>query len=578
MNTYPSSTDTLFSKLSYQPQELKFGTSGRRGEVVHLTQLEVYLNALAELEYLQSLPLNEGGIIRGEEFFFGFDLRPSTNQYVAEFMGRGEIAQTIEKAIRDADMKPVNLGRIPTPALAYYAYTHAKGSIMVTGSHIPFDRNGYKTNTSRGELLKQHELPINAKVAEMRQKLYEQPYCDSLFDENGLFKLGHQKLMREDTVAAIAYIRRYIDFFGEDNLDGMRLAVYQHSSVGRDMVVEILRRLGADVVEAGRSETFIPIDTENMDAQQLANIQTLYDETSSRHGRIDAIISTDGDSDRPMILGVEDGKVHFFGGDLVGMVTAEFLRADAVVVPITCNDAIDSGALKDIIEPKTKIGSPYVIAGMEKAIAKGKQVVCGFEANGGFLTGSKIERRGRTLAPLPTRDAMLPILAVLFAAREKGLSLIELFELLPKRYSRPALLKSFPRTIGESIVRRFSPSDGGISELVIESGDLALFDENRMKLYASEAELSSIETMVRQLQDYFPSAQDFASISRINYLDGLRIYFDNGEVAHIRPSGNADELRFYAVADTQERAAAISKRAIEEPDGILRHLERLANP
>ena len=47
--------DSLRSRLNYEPQVLGFGTSGRRGKVVDLTQLEVYLNALAELEYLQSL-------------------------------------------------------------------------------------------------------------------------------------------------------------------------------------------------------------------------------------------------------------------------------------------------------------------------------------------------------------------------------------------------------------------------------------------------------------------------------------------------------------------------------------------
>ena len=35
---------------------------------------------------------------------------------------------------------------------------------MITGSHIPFDRNGYKINTSKGELSKQQEAPIDAQV------------------------------------------------------------------------------------------------------------------------------------------------------------------------------------------------------------------------------------------------------------------------------------------------------------------------------------------------------------------------------------------------------------------------------
>jgi phosphomannomutase len=569
-------TNTLGSKLSHEPQELKFGTSGRRGEVAHLTQLEVYLNALAELEYLQSLPVNEGGVVRGDEFYFGYDLRPSSSRYVEAQQGRGELAQAIEKAIRDAGMKPVNLGQIPTPALAFHALAHAKGSIMVTGSHIPFDRNGYKTYTSQGELLKEHELPINEKVMEVRQRLYAQPFYDSQFDADGRFKTGHRDIMRADPAGADAYIRRYVDFFGHLSLAGLRLVVYQHSAVGRDMVVDILRRLNAEVVAVGRSDVFTPIDTENMGEQQLATIQSLYAEAANRHGRIDAVISTDGDSDRPMILGVDAGRVRFFGGDLVGMVVAQSLGADAVVVPISCNDAIDLGALQAITAPKTKIGSPFVIAGMEKAIRDGKQAVCGFEANGGFLTGSAIVRNGKSLAALPTRDAMLPILAVLVAAKEKGLTLCQLFDQLPKRYSGAALLKAFPRTLGQHIIKRFSPLDAQVTEVEFQSGETFFRDENRAPLSTDHSAIQLALATVKHLADFFTPEMGFGKIIRVNYLDGLRIYFDNGDVAHIRPSGNADELRIYAVADTRERAESIVKRAVGEPEGILRRLEQWA--
>lgn len=79
------------------------------------------------------------------------------------------------------------------------------------------------------------------------------------------------------------------------------------------------------------------------------------------------------------------------------MIVAEFLRADAVVVPISTNDAIDRGPLARVIEPKAKIVSPYVIAGMQRALFKGRHRVSGWEANGGFLTGSDIERNGNVL-------------------------------------------------------------------------------------------------------------------------------------------------------------------------------------
>ncbi len=356
-------------------------------------------------------------------------------------------------------MQAVNLGRIPTPALANFALSRNKGSIMVTGSHIPFDRNGYKTNSSRGELLKQQEAPINEHVRQVRKKLYEQPWDQSLFDQRGMLKCGSQALPPEHGEARAAYIERFTGFFAGSTLNGKRILVYQHSAVGRDLLVEILERLGAQVVKGGRSDTFVPIDTENIDAAQLAVIQRLADEAG---GPLHAVVSTDGDSDRPLVLGVDPAtaRVHFFGGDLVGMVVAEYLQADAVVVPISCNDAIDRGPLASVVEPKTRIGSPFVIAGMEAALAKGKQRVCGWEPNGGFLTGSPIARNGAILQPLLTRDAGLPILGVLFAAEHHGLSLIDLFARLPKRFSRAALLKHFPRATALKIVARFSPPNG----------------------------------------------------------------------------------------------------------------------
>jgi phosphomannomutase len=552
--------NALRSRLAYVPQELRFGTSGRRGEVVHLTQLEVYINVLAELGYLQSRTVAEGGILRSQEFYFAYDLRPSSCTYVRSQRGRGEIAQAVECAIRDAGMEPVNLGCIPTPALACYALSLGRGSIMVTGSHIPFDRNGYKTNSARGELLKEDEEPINQAVQRVRERIYREPFAESPFDPQGLFKSGHRELSAECDEARAAYSERYTSFFRGLSLDGKRLVAYQHSAVGRDVLVEILERLGAKVTPTGRSNIFVPLDTENIDDEQLAAIQQLADEAIARHGPIDAVVSTDGDSDRPLMLGVdqETGRVQFFSGDLVGMIVALYLEADAVVVPISCNDAIDRGLLAPVTEPKTRIGSPYVIAGMEKARSKGKQRICGWEANGGFLTGSDIAQSGKLLPALPTRDAMLPILGVLFAAHGKGLSLTELFSQLPRRFSRAALLPHFPRPIASKIVERFSSQDRSIQEVVFDP----------------RATASEMENIRKHLESFFTPQLGFGTITRLNYIDGVRITFSNGDVAHLRASGNADEFRIYAVADTQARANSIAKMGVAEPGGILRLLEK----
>jgi phosphomannomutase len=500
---------------------------------------------------LQSLAPSEGGIIRGDKFFLAYDLRPSSSSFVAELNGRGEIAQAIVTAIGNAGMQAVNLGPIPTPALANYALSLGKGSIMVTGSHIPFDLNGYKTYSSRGELRKEQEAPINQQVRQVRERLYAQPAAESLFDELGFLRSGHHALPAEHAEARTAYIERFTHFFKGGSLGGKRVMVYQHSAVGRDLLAEILGHLGAEVVKAGRSDTFVSIDTENIDAPALAVIQELVDKAVATHGPLYAVVSTDGDSDRPLLLATEqaNSKVHFFGGDLVGMVVAEFLRADAVVVPISCNDAVDRGELAKVVEPKTRIGSPFVIAGIEAALQKGKKVVCGWEPNGGFLTGSDLERNGATLKALLTRDSVLPILATLFAAAESGLSLVDRFARLPKRFSRAALLKQFPREISLKIVVRFSPLGPN----------------------AQETEFADIRNLLKK---FFTREMGFGTITHVDYTDGIRILFDNGDVAHVRPSGNADELRIYAVADSQKRADAIAAMGVAEPDGILRSMEK----
>lgn len=566
----PSPTDALQLHLAYEPRPLKFGTSGRRGLVVDLTQLEIYTNVLAEIHYLQSLDPSEGGIRSGEDFYFAHDLRPSSTKCVEN--GRGGLCQAVEQAARDGGMRPINLGAIPTPALTFFALQHGKGSVMVTGSHIPFDRNGYKLNTSKGELLKKDEQPINDAVQLMREKLLAQSYAESLFNEQGMFRDGPGSIVPATDEGRTAYIQRYLDFFEGQSLQGMKVLAYQHSAVGRDVLVEILEKLGAEVTPAGRSDTFVPIDTEAIDQAQLDTIQGLCDETGKP---FDAIVSTDGDSDRPLLVAPEEGKLRFFGGDILGMLVAEFLEADAVVVPISSNDAIDRLSLARVTEPKTKIGSPYVISGMQHALSKGRRRVCGWEANGGFLTGSNIEHNGKVLAALPTRDAMLPLLCAMFAARKRQFTLPGLFATLPKRFSRASLIRNFPRPTSMKIIERFSPPVASIQEACFESGNVTAYDSNRLAVAVSSSDSAKLDQIRQELQTVFSDAAGFAPIFRVNYTDGIRMSFSNGDVAHIRPSGNADELRIYSVADEQDRADAIVSQGVAEPSGLLRHLESM---
>ncbi|KAJ8137830.1 hypothetical protein OY671_008957, partial [Metschnikowia pulcherrima] len=201
-----------------------------------------------------------------------------------------------------------------------------------------------------------------------------------------------------------AYLARYRDFFGADALAGSRIGVYQHSAVGRDIVTRIVEASGAEAVPSGRADSFIPVDTEAVRPEDIASAKAWAAEQP-----LDAIVSTDGDSDRPSSA---DHTGTWSRGDVSGVLCARASGADRVVTPVSSNTVSErSGSFAHT--SRTRIGSPYVIAAMNQARADGGTRVCGYEANGGFSSGDAIANDGATSTASPTRDAVSPMSAVI---------------------------------------------------------------------------------------------------------------------------------------------------------------------
>ena len=225
---------------------------------------------------------------------------------------------------------------------------------------------------------------------------------------------------------------------------------------------------------------------------------------------------------------------------------------------------------------KTKIGSPYVISALDELRRAGKHTrIVGWEANGGFLTGSDLPLTAGTLTALPTRDSALPILANLFAAAERRIGLAALWNRLPARFGRAGLLDNVPVALSQAILAHLIPP-GEVIEVEFDSTGRVL-DRGRPgapPTLLTEPAIQDWQQRRLTLMRFFTPALGFDVIVRINVLDGVRIYFRNGDVAHVRPSGNAPQLRIYANSDSQARADQIAELALREPDGILRQLER----
>jgi phosphomannomutase len=556
--------------LNFTPVSLAFGTSGLRGLVKDITDLEAYINVKAALRYFLSI----GDMRQSRSVVVAGDLRPSTERIM------GACAQ----AIIDSGYQVENAGKIPTPALISHAISTGRAGVMVSGSHIPFDRNGIKLNKCVGEVLKSDEPGITREVEHVRAEEYGRTIDTSLFDASGMLKRPPE-LPPLDRAAEEAYVARYARCFAAGGLAGLRVLVYQHSAVGRDILPRILRELGAEVATAGRSDTFVPIDTENITDEQLERLDEFAAAAEASGRPLDAIVSTDGDSDRPLVTAVLPGagvhpggrRVRFLPGDLLGIVVAEYLRADGAAVPISANDAVERRmGERGVLLAKTKIGSPYVVSALDELRQRsGRERIVGWEANGGFLTGSNIALTAGTLAALPTRDATLPILANLCAAAEQRIGLATLWSRLPARFGRAGLIDNFPVEASRAILARLIPT-GDVIEVEFDRTGRVLDRSNPGAAPVALAQPASADWQERKtmLTRFFTIALGFDDIARINVLDGVRVYFRNGDVAHVRPSGNAPQLRIYANSDSQTRADQIVALGVREPDGILRWMER----
>jgi phosphomannomutase len=150
---------------------------------------------------------------------------------------------------------------------------------------------------------------------------------------------------------------------------------------------------------------------------------------------------------------------------------------------------------------------------METLQKQGATSVAGFEANGGFLLGSHIPQ-APALQPLPTRDAVLPVVTLLAQVKVQGKPLSQLVAALPQRYTASDRLQNFPTEKSKALLSGWTNNPADM--------------------------LKSLKLGEQVLQ--------------IDTTDGLRATLQSGSVVHLRPSGNAPEFRCY-VEETSQLAA-----------------------
>lgn len=463
---------------------MKFGTSGLRGLVEDIEGVTAAVYATAFARHLVA----SGSSKLGDLIFIGGDHRPSSP----------DIAATCIGALARAGLVPIDCGALPTPALALFAMSQGCASLMVTGSHIPADRNGIKFYRPDGEIDKADEQAITRYAAEIRESLID---------------LTPGVAPSQADKARAAFLMRVEGILPPGSLSGLKIGVYQHSTVAREQLVEVIEGYGAEVVALGHSDTFIPVDTEAVSPATI-DLMTSW----ARAHDLDAIVSADGDGDRPLVA---DETGQSLRGDLLGLMVAQLLEAGTVVTPVTSNSGIEQAGHFAVV--RTRVGSPFVIEAMNKALAAGEPAILGFEANGGVLTATDFEASGRTIKALPTRDSFLPILAALLRRAQEN----KPFSVLAASFGLPVAaadrLENFPLEASAALMAHLKGSRDNLASWLAPIGEIAA----------------------------------------INEVDGLRITLSDQRILHLRPSGNAPEMRCYVEAHDEEGAQHLLSQGLD---------------
>ena len=305
------------------------------------------------------------------------------------------LESALEAGLAAAGLTAAFTGPMPTPAVAYLTRTfRLEAGIVISASHNPYYDNGIKFFSSQGT-----KLPDD--IEEAIEAMLDQPMdCVESAD------LG--KARRINDAAG-----RYIEFCKSTfpahlGLDGYKIVVDCANGATYHIAPNVLRELGAEVIEIGTDPNGININ-EKCGATDVKALQEKVLVTKADVG-----LAYDGDGDRIMMVDHLGNKVD--GDQILFIIAREALRSGqlkgGVVGTLMSNMSLEI-ALKMLGVPfvRANVGDRYVL---EKMVEHNWTL--GGENSGHIIIADKNT----------TGDGIIASLAVLSAMVQHRLSLNEL--------------------------------------------------------------------------------------------------------------------------------------------------------
>ena len=356
-----------------------FGTDGVRGKV---GEMPITPDFVMKLGWAAGKVLAKQG---SKKVLIGKDTRISG--YMLE--------AALEAGLSAAGLKPVLLGPMPTPAVAYLTRTfRAEAGVVTSASHNPYYDNGIKFFSTQGT-----KLPDEIEAA-IENAMDEEIRCVESS------QLG--KASRIDDAPG-----RYIEFCkstfpSELSLDGLKIVVDCAHGATYHIAPSVFRELGADVITMGCSPDGLNINDKVGSTAPKALVERVLQEQA------DLGIAFDGDGDR--LIMVDHTGYEVDGDELLYIIARDLQQQGSltggVVGTLMTNMGLEVALAKlDIPLVRAKVGDRYV---MELLLEKGWRL-------GGENSGHII-----CLDQTTTGDGIVAALQVLKATSRAGKNLFEL--------------------------------------------------------------------------------------------------------------------------------------------------------
>ncbi len=314
---------------------LRFGTDGVRG----IANVELHP------ELVLALGRAVARVIASPTFLIGRDTRRSGPLLQA--------ALSAGLASEGADV--IDVGVLPTPALAWLASAREVPAAVISASHNPFPDNGIKLFASGGlKLADGVESAIEEELARVLDPSVKGPLRLS---GHGIGNLVSEPGLGE------AYVAHLAAQLEGRRLEGLRLVVDSANGAASGLAAELFEGLGAEVTAIGCEPDGTNIN-EGCGSTSTATLAAAVVE----HGA-DLGLALDGDADRMLAIDSDGTLVN--GDELLALFAVDLaerglLDGDTVVVTVMTNLgfhlAMES---RDIAVAATPVGDRHVLAELE---------------------------------------------------------------------------------------------------------------------------------------------------------------------------------------------------------------------